>query len=318
MKRLTLPLLILPFVSAALAAAEPQVLKSPTGRVVVTFALSDDGAPAYSVTYAGKPVVADSRLGLTLRPIGPLAAGFRVLDVKRASRDERYPLVAGKTREGHDRCEEMTVALEKGGERPVRLDVVFRAFDDGAAFRYVLPVQPGLPHVEIVSEDTRFRFLADHKAWVLELASFTTSNEREFVPMPLLGIKPESIVGPPLTIEAGDGLVVSLAEANLRKWSGLHFARVEGGNDSRHPTLVTKLAPLPSNPGVVVRGARRWPRPGACSCSGRSPATSSNRRFSRTSPTPTRSATRPGSSPAKWRGTGGTGRWCRTCRGRLA
>jgi alpha-glucosidase len=251
-----IPLLLLPLaLSAPFAAAEPEVLKSPTGKVVITFALTDDGAPAYSVSYAAKPVVADSRLGLTLRQTGPLASGFRVLDVKRASRDERYPLVAGKTREGHDRCEEMTVALEKAGEHPIRLDVVFRAFDDGAAFRYVLPVQEGLPHVDIVSEDSRFRFLADHQAWVLQLASFTTSNEREFVPMPLLGIKPESIVGPPLTIEAGDGLVVSLAEANLRKWSGLHFARVEGGNDSRHPTLITKLAPLPSNPGIVVRGA---------------------------------------------------------------
>jgi alpha-glucosidase len=236
-------------------AAEPVVLRSPTGKVEISFSLAPDGAPLYSVTFAGKPVVADSRLGLTLRQVGPLAAGFRLLDVKHASRDETYTLAAGKTREARDRCEEMTVALEKGGERPVRLDVVFRAFDDGAAFRYVLPAQPALAHVEIASEDTRFRFLADHKAWVLQLASFTTSNEREFVPMPLLGIKPESIVGPPLTIEAGDGLFVALAEANLRKWSGLHFARVEGGNESRHPTLVTKLAPLPSRPDVVVRGS---------------------------------------------------------------
>lgn len=240
---------------ASSLGAEPAVLKSPTGKVEVSFSLGADGAPLYSVTYAGKPVVADSRLGLTLRQTGPLATGFRVLDVKRASRDERYTLVAGKAREARDRSEEMTVALERTGDRPVRLDVVFRAFDDGAAFRYVLPPQAGLDRIEVVSEDTRFRFLADHKAWVLQLASFTTSNEREFVPMPLLGIKPESIVGPPLTIEAGDGLVVALAEANLRKWSGLHFARVEGGNDSRHPTLVTKLAPLPSNPGIVVRGA---------------------------------------------------------------
>jgi alpha-glucosidase len=240
---------------ASSLGAEPAVLKSPTGKVEVSFSLGADGAPLYSVTYAGKPVVADSRLGLTLRQTGPLATGFRVLDVKRASRDERYTLVAGKAREARDRSEEMTVALERTGDRPVRLDVVFRAFDDGAAFRYVLPPQAGLDRIEVVSEDTRFRFLADHKAWVLQLASFTTSNEREFVPMPLLGIKPESIVGPPLTIEAGDGLVAALAEANLRKWSGLHFARVEGGNDSRHPTLVTKLAPLPSNPGIVVRGA---------------------------------------------------------------
>src|SRR5512139_2456964 len=130
MKRIPLLLVVLPALAVSHAAAEPEVLKSPTGRVVVSFALTDEGAPLYSVTYAGKPVVADSRLGLTLRQVGPLAAGFRVVDVKRASRDERYPLVAGKTREGWDRCEEMTVALEKPGERPVRLDVVFRAFDD--------------------------------------------------------------------------------------------------------------------------------------------------------------------------------------------
>jgi alpha-glucosidase len=255
MKRTSLLLTVLPLLAAPLTAAEPSVLKSPSGNVEVSFSLAADGAPLYSVSFAGKPVVADSRLGLTLRQTGPLAGGFRLLDVKRASRDERYVLVAGKTREARDRCEEMTVALEKAGERPVRLDVVFRAFDDGAAFRYVLPAQTGLARVEVTSEDTRFRFLADHKAWVLQLPSFTTSNEREFVPMPLLGIKPESIVGPPLTIEAGEGLFVALAEANLRKWSGLHFARVEGGNDSRHPTLVTKLAPLPSRPDVVVRGA---------------------------------------------------------------
>jgi len=255
MKRTSLLLVLLPLLGAPLHAAEPSVLKSPTGKVEVSFSLAADGGPLYSVSFAGKPVVADSRLGLTLRQTGPLAGGFRLLDVKRASRDERYVLVAGKTREARDRCEEMTVALEKAGERPVRLDVVFRAFDDGAAFRYVLPAQTGLARVEVTSEDTRFRFLADHKAWVLQLPSFTTSNEREFVPMPLLGIKPESIVGPPLTIEAGEDLFVALAEANLRKWSGLHFARVEGGNDSRHPTLVTKLAPLPSRPDVVVRGA---------------------------------------------------------------
>ncbi len=254
-----MPRSILPAALLALAglvpafAAEPAVLKSPTGKVEVSFVLGANGAPLYSVSFRGKPVVADSRLGLTLRQTGALASGFRVLDVKRASRDEAYTLVAGKTREARDRSEEMTVSLERPGEKPVRLDVVFRAFDDGAALRYVLPKQPGLDRVEVASEDTRFRFLADHRAWVLELASFTTSNEREFVPMPLLGIRPESIVGPPLTIEA-DGFVVALAEANLRRWSGLHFARVEGGNDSRQPTLFTRLAPLPSRPDVVVRG----------------------------------------------------------------
>ena len=250
-----LSILTLLLLGAALASAEPSVvLKSPSGTVEVSFSTGSDGSLLYSVSYAGKPVVADSPLGLTLRNAGPFASGFRVTNVARASRNEKYTLLAGKTREATDRSEEMTVSLERGGDKPPsRLDLVFRAFDDGAALRYVLPRQAGLEKVEILSEDTRFRFLADHRAWALFLSSFTTSNEREFVPVPLLAIKPESIVGPPLTIE-GDGFVASLAEANLRDWSGLHFARVEGGNDSRHPTLVSRLAPLPSPPDAVVRG----------------------------------------------------------------
>ena len=129
----------------------------------------------------------------------------------------------------------MTVELEETGKRPRRLILVFRAYDDGAAFRYVLPEQENLKNVSIVAEDSQFRFLGDHRAWVLELASFTTSNEREFVPMPLLGIKPETIVGPPLTIELDDGLTVAIVESDLVDYAGLHLSRREGGNDSRNP-----------------------------------------------------------------------------------
>src|SRR5512134_1285415 len=113
--------------AAPAPADEPAVLKSPTGKVEVSFSLGSDGAPLYAVTYAGKPVVADSRLGLTLRETGPLANGFRVAGVKRASRDETYSLAAGKTREARDRSEEMTVSLERAGDRPARRDLVFRA-----------------------------------------------------------------------------------------------------------------------------------------------------------------------------------------------
>jgi alpha-glucosidase len=251
---LTAALLLLVGVSPG--GAEPiTTLKSPGGAVEVAFSLSAEGAPRYSVSFRGRPVVVDSGLGLTLHEVGPLSTGFRVVDTRRASRDERYAFVAGKTREGRDHCEEMTVALEQHGPPPRRLEVVFRAYDDGAALRYVLPRQPALHDVEIASEETQFRFTGDHRAWALFLPSFTTSNEREFVPVPLLAIKPESIVGPPLVVELGDGLTVALAEANLKGYAGLHLARVEGGNQSRFPTLVTKLAPLPTQPETAVRGA---------------------------------------------------------------
>jgi alpha-glucosidase len=240
-------------VAAASAAAAAETLSSPNGKVRITFDLGPDGQPLYSVTYGSTPIVADSALGLTLDHARPLGRGLHVVGVTRASHDTPFTLMGGRTREARDRCEEMTVALEEEGEGARRLELVFRAYDEGAALRYVIPEQEALRQFGVVSEDTQFRFLEDHKAWILDLASFTTSNEREFVPGPLLSIKPESIVGPPLTIELGGGLTVALAEANLVDYSGLHFARLEGGNQSRHPVIVTKLAPRPDNPHIAVR-----------------------------------------------------------------
>jgi alpha-glucosidase len=252
MKRNVLaPVVFLAAVTPALLDAADKVT-SPDGNVEITFRLGDEGEPLYSVSFGGTPIVVDSALGLTLGRGGPLATGFEIVGVERARHDEPYTLVAGRTRQGRDRCEEMRVDLAETGERPRRMSLAFRAYDDGAAFRYVLPEQENLGDVAIVSEDSQFRFLDDHRAWVLELASFTTSNEREFVPMPLLAVKPETIVGPPLTIELGGGLTVAIVESNLVDYSGLHLARLEGGNQSRHPVLVTKLAPLPSNPAVCV------------------------------------------------------------------
>jgi alpha-glucosidase len=245
--------------STAPATAAPVArISSPSGSVVLEAAIDGDGVPTYSVSFHGKPIVADSRLGLTLRDLGALDEGFHLVDARRASRDERYSLVSGKTREGRDHCEELTVALERKG---VRLDLVFRVYDDGAALRYVLPEQPGIEDVQLVSEDTRFRFTSDHRAWALFLPSFTSSNEREFVPVPLLAIRGESIVGTPLVVETGDGTTVALAEADLRDYSGLHFARVEGGDDTRFPTLSTKLAPSFDRPELVVRGGTPFTTP---------------------------------------------------------
>jgi alpha-glucosidase len=253
MPRATMTCLSL-ILGAALAGAAPdERLTSPDGRLEITFTLSAEGQPSYSVSFLGRPIVADSALGLTLRGAPPLSRGFHLVKASRKSHDTAFTLVAGKQREARDRCQELTVELEQTGGR--RLDLVFRAYDGGAALRYVIPRQEGIGDLEIASEDTQFRFLADHRAWVLELASFTTGNEREFVEEPLLSIKPESIVGPPLTIELGDGLTVALAEAGLVDYSGLHLARLEGGNQSRHPVLVTRLAPSPSRPEVCVRGA---------------------------------------------------------------
>ncbi|HXR05888.1 MAG TPA: glycoside hydrolase family 97 N-terminal domain-containing protein, partial [Candidatus Acidoferrum sp.] len=49
--------------SASAAAPPAGQVKSPDGKVALEFLLQADGAPAYTISFLGKPVVLESRLG---------------------------------------------------------------------------------------------------------------------------------------------------------------------------------------------------------------------------------------------------------------
>ena len=58
------------------------------------------------------------------------------------------------------------------------LSLVFRVYDEGASFRYVIPDQSSLKNKVISSEYTRFRFDSNYNGWV-EYADFNSKIERE-------------------------------------------------------------------------------------------------------------------------------------------
>ena len=53
--------------TALVANARTETLKSPDGNLEMTFTLSEDGTPLYSLRHGDKDVVLDSRLGYLLR-----------------------------------------------------------------------------------------------------------------------------------------------------------------------------------------------------------------------------------------------------------
>ena len=65
--------------------------------------------------------------------------------------------------------------------RPGRkLSIEVRAFDDGVAFRYIVPEQPDLKNVRIEQELTEFRFRKDATLYPLILDGFQSSYEDEY------------------------------------------------------------------------------------------------------------------------------------------
>ncbi|HEX8119069.1 MAG TPA: glycoside hydrolase family 97 catalytic domain-containing protein, partial [Pyrinomonadaceae bacterium] len=250
MKRLLLATL-LALACAASSSAQPrhgvERLRSPGGAVEVVFML-DGGRPVYAVTYRGKTLVEWSALGLELKQGGALSGGMEVAAVARRAQDSTYRLFAGKTGTARDRYREMAVSLrEREGARRV-LRVVFRAYDDGAAFRYVVPAQAALGRIDVVEERSEFRFPDDHPCWAMQLRTFHSNYEKEFDHVTVNQIKPGARVGLPLTIQPEGGPTLAIGEAGLKDYAGMYLQGVEGAPHA----LVTRLSPHSNGDGLAV------------------------------------------------------------------
>jgi alpha-glucosidase len=258
MKRFTLATLLALLCAASVSAQGGGVerLNSPDGAVEVVFML-DGGRPVYAVTYKRKTLVEWSALGLELKQGGALGRGMEVTGVARRANDSTYRLFAGKASTARDRYREMAVSLrEREGARRV-LRVVFRAYDDGAAFRYVIPAQAGLDQLDIVEEKSEFRFPGDHACWAMQLRTFHSNYEKEFDPITVSRIKPGARVGLPLTIQPEGGPVLAIAEAGLKDYAGMYLQGVEGAPHA----LVSRLSPHSNDDGLAVSARARLQTP---------------------------------------------------------
>ncbi|TWT30463.1 Retaining alpha-galactosidase precursor [Posidoniimonas corsicana] len=151
------------FAGAALCAAADAFearVSSPDGSVSVRFSLGKDGRPAYSVAADGRPLVLPSRLGFQPN----LLDGFTRVGDSRCSVRESWEFQFGERRDIPDAYEGLTVELRH--ESGARLNVELRAYDEGAAVRYLFPVeQPDGVELRFDGEHTEFRLPAGAEAY---------------------------------------------------------------------------------------------------------------------------------------------------------
>ena len=222
-----------------------QQVKSPNGNVVVSFSLVDNGVPTYQVSYKGKPVIKQSRLGLELTPsnndgIKPedtnLMNGFKVSNTATSSFKEVWKPVWGETSSILNHYNEMAVSLTQ--EHPNRTIIVrFRVYNDGMGLRYEFPRQSNLGYFIIKDEHTQFAMAGDHTAWWLP-GDYDT-QEYETVTSKLSEIRSkikaavtdntsqttfsETGVQTSLQMKSSDGLYINLHEAACVNYPTMHL-----------------------------------------------------------------------------------------------
>lgn len=141
------------------------VLLSPDGNVEIKFSLTAQGVPAYEASYKDKKIVNPSDLGFEAQGLPSLTCGFKLLGVERGSEDETWAPVWGESDSIRNNYNSMTIKMEKVTDSvTILMDVEFRAYDDGLAFRYIFPEQQ-TKTIVITDELTRFAMTGDHTAW---------------------------------------------------------------------------------------------------------------------------------------------------------
>ena len=145
-------------VSITVEAAE--VLLSSDGQVEVTIEVVD-GDLNYSVALGETMLLARSAVGLAFSDDVDAVSDVTVVGRSRRDVDTTWTPVWGKSAEVVDRFSEITVQLQETATAARRFDVVFRAYDDGVAFRYSLASQDNLADGDTVRERTEFNVAAN-------------------------------------------------------------------------------------------------------------------------------------------------------------
>ncbi len=224
--------------SGATTLFSAERIASADGLVVAEFSLQPDGAPAYSITYRGQPLVLPSRLGFP-----NFNSGFTIVRTVHRDRSGVWAYALGERSSIPDEFSELTVELKHTSGR--LLNVTLRVYREGAALRYTFPSQATKRFEFPTGESTEFRFPAGTFGWEEH------GTEGEYRRVPVGAIEP--YCERPLTLELASGSFASLAEAANTAYPRMLLSALPGVPDA----LVTALGGTSSNLARVAEFAQR-------------------------------------------------------------
>ncbi|MEO5775500.1 MAG: glycoside hydrolase family 97 protein [Flavobacterium sp.] len=212
-----------------------QTVQSPSKQITLKFALSD-GKPTYEVSYKNKSVILKSYLGIKLKGARDLDDKFRIDSIRQVTVNETWQPVLGEQSNIKNNYNQLTVALYQAlADR--KMNIIFRVFDEGVAFRYEFPKQPNLNYFIVSDEVSEFNLTSDHKTFWLpgdfdsqeyaytesKLSEVNTDNVDKNNGINLKSIAGKYVVQSPLMMKSADGLYINIFEAAVVNYPIMHL-----------------------------------------------------------------------------------------------
>ena len=197
------------------ADTKPVKVSSPDGSITVGVGVKAN-QPYYIISRNGQEIVTPSHLGFQLDK-GVLGANMKMTGKRFAQNDETWLEVWGEEELVRNHYNELTVTFEEKKGDIRQMEVVFRVFNDGVGFRYIIPNKHNGNKYCLMDESTEITLAHDAKAWSIP-SNRTAYFEGIFTPDML---SRKDTVCTPLTIEYEDNLYLAIHEAALEEQRSL-------------------------------------------------------------------------------------------------
>jgi alpha-glucosidase len=195
-------------------------LQSPGGSVRLDVRLAEDGGESvlkYSVSFDETPVTEESEISFTTAGGATIGRHLRSKrDPKTESHESTWRPVYGERNSILDQYNRLRLDLvdDVSGHE---LQIEFRCYNAGVAFKTRLNASKSDPRIHIVAEHSEFRFVGDHIAWCAARAQ----DQQRMLRLSQI----QGSVERPLTIKLGKQLYAAVAEAGLIDYAVMYLRR---------------------------------------------------------------------------------------------
>lgn len=216
-------------------------ISSPNNNITTEVKIKSDGI-YYNVSFKKKLLIADSKLSLAFDQ-QQLLQGINTARPKIRDTTETYTLQTGKASLVTTHYRELSIPLQ---QKNIKLNLLFRVFDDGVAFRYEFVSGNPKDTMTLTEERADFNLQGNPVAKVLILPNFTSSHEGSYTTTPIEQLPGDKLMDMPALFQFSNNSFLAITEAALLDYAGMYLIK-------RNGVLQSELSPLPRDKTIKAK-----------------------------------------------------------------
>jgi alpha-glucosidase len=216
---------ILLLLSVEVFCQQSQILKSPDGKVEVKLNLKS--TVTFSINHENDVVITSSPISMKLSNGEALGSALHLKSTKKNVVNQIIDASIYKRKQVVDNYNELILNFKND------FSLIFRAYNDGVAYRFVTSKRDSF---KVVEEQMAFNFAKDQKCIIPYVCDpkptfeeqFWNSFENTYITANISAIDPKRLIFLPVVVEIDNNKKLCITEADLEEFPGMYLVKSDG------------------------------------------------------------------------------------------